>query len=47
MSGRRAYLGLWVAPLLLIAVTVSGLASALLCDDVWGVLSWITMLPRT
>ena len=43
MSRRHAYLGLWAAPLMLVALTVFGLASALLGDDVWDVLSWITL----
>lgn len=43
MSGRRGWLGLWAAPLMLVALTLFGLASALLGDGVWDVLSWITL----
>lgn len=44
MSDRRANPRLWTAPLLLGSLTIFGLASALLGDGVWDLLSWITPL---
>ena len=43
MSRRHALLSLWAAPLVLVALTVFGLASALLGDDLWDQLSWATL----
>ena len=43
MSGRSVWLGLWVAPVVLVALTLFGLASALLGDGWWDTLSWITL----
>lgn len=39
----KTFLKIWLAPIILAVISAIGLLSALTGDDVWDVLSWITL----
>lgn len=39
----KPFLKIWLAPMILAIITAIGLLSALTGDDVWDILSWITL----
>lgn len=43
MKQRSEFLRVFALPLLMGAVTVAGLSSALLADGVWDAVSWLTL----
>lgn len=39
----KTFLHIWLAPIILGVISAIGLLSALLGDDIWDVLSWLTL----